>query len=88
MNRALGLVVLLIVIALAGLHFVGSGMLGEDWTAGSPTPGEIPAEVIESRETTQRDAALEAGVVNSKQGLFRPHSQQFRAGSHRRNLHD
>jgi hypothetical protein len=62
--------VLLIAAGLALLHFLGSGVLGEPWTGGTPTDATVPSQVTESRARVQAEASAEAGVREPKQILF------------------
>ena len=70
MKRIVFALILLIAAGLALLHFLGSGVLGEVWTAGTPTNATVPSQVTESRAVTQAEAARTAGVREAKQILF------------------
>jgi hypothetical protein len=70
MKRVLVLLAALVVLAFAGLYFLGSGVLGEEWGAGTPRDETIPQGVILERAASQRTAARVAGVREPKQILF------------------
>ncbi len=70
LRRILLGLVLLVVLAVAGLYALGSGWLGRHWGPGTPTPTPIPDAVIEQRASTQASAAQGAEVAEPKQILF------------------
>ena len=62
--------VLLLLLALGGLHLLGSGLLGQPSTAGTPRETPVPDAVTLDRSGVQQASARAAGVTRPKQILF------------------
>ncbi len=69
-RRILVFFVVLIVLALALLRFLGSGVLGTAQGGGDPVTSTVPSGVTQARAGAQRSAARDAGVFEPKQILF------------------
>ncbi len=70
LKRILVLLAIVVVLFLALLRFLGSGVLGEAQDGGEPTAATIPAGVLSSRSAAQTDAARNAGGDGAHQILF------------------
>ena len=71
MLRTLGLVVLVVLVLAIGIVYAaGKGMFGEEWHAGEPTASAVSSAVVDFKESTTRESALDVGVARPKQILF------------------
>jgi hypothetical protein len=68
--RLLIALAMLVLLAVAGLWVLGTGLLVEPWGPGSPTASRIPDAVVAERTTLQQAAAVSADVTDPSQILF------------------
>ncbi|MBJ19531.1 MAG: DUF3604 domain-containing protein [bacterium] len=71
MLRKIGLILLaLVVLALGVVYAVGLGFFGDQWSAGEPSARAVSQGIIDFKEDTVRESALDIGVARPKQILF------------------
>ena len=70
MGRIAVVVVVLLVVATAGLYAIGAGVPGDRWEEGTPVADPLSPENVAARDQAVADAATELAVPRPKQILF------------------
>jgi hypothetical protein len=70
MKLALSAAALFVLVSVAVLYVLGTGILGKSVDAGTPNPNPLPLTLVVERSTVQKRSASAVGATSPKQILF------------------